>query len=590
MPTRDVQSILKDVYGFDSFRGVQKEAIECVLTGSDVFVLMATGGGKSLCYTIPPLALGRKAVVVSPLVALMQDQVHALIERGVHACYLGSAQTDTTLWSRLDDYQMIYVTPELAASSRFRQSIASLDICVLAVDEAHCVSEWGHDFRPEYRRLNELRAWIEAPLIAVTATATPKCRDDIVAQLKIKGPMLITSVDRPNLTFTVSPKPSRPVDAIKASLSSSGSCIVYVPTTKDADKIAEGLRAMRIDCASYHAGKSLDERRTVHEQFIGDHLRVVVATLAFGMGVDKPDVRAVIHWGVPKTIEAYYQQAGRAGRDGDAAHCILFHAASDFVLASKFAGNDPWAVEGLSAMRAYCARHGECRRNVLVRYFGEVSSTKCERCDVCRCDEIPVEISGESRCLLAATRACDSKCGATTVIGVLRGTAKHEWLHGCSEYASGQTISVRRWKEVLDECRAAGLVEDEMRSTTTGHTYAAIKLTQAGCAWLDDDGSTLWGRQSDSVARIDEGDAACRTESTLYDKLSLVRKALAEKLPPYMVCSNDTLRELAKRRPRNEHELLAVQGFGKVKVAKFGSAFLECIVKEDVTLTGASAS
>lgn len=572
----DIHSALREVYGFDAFRGVQEEAIKCVLNGTDAFVLMATGGGKSLCYIIPPLVLGKTAIVVSPLVALMQDQVQGLLQRDVSACYLGSAQTDTTVWNRLSTFQLIYVTPEMTVSDRFRRSVVALDVCVLAVDEAHCVSEWGHDFRPEYRRIHELRKWIDAPVIAVTATATHKCRQDIVAQLEIEGPMLVTSVDRPNLTFTVSDKPSQSVAAIRTVLPAHGSCIVYVPTTRDADSIADRLHSEGIPCASYHAGKDMEDRRRVHADFSQDRLRVVVATLAFGMGVDKPDIRAVIHWGVPKTIEAYYQQAGRAGRDGDAALCVLFHCPADFMLATRLVGNDPRGIEGVAAMRTYCAKYGECRRNVLVRHFGEAISTNCERCDVCRCEDERVDISTEARCVLAATLACESKCGASTVIAVLRGNAKHEWLQSCPQYGSGVAVPVDRWREVLLECRAAGLIGDEMRQTKNGHGFAAVVVTEAGMKWYADESSRLNGRLAASKTTTSNEPTDQKSDS-LFDRLSSVRKRLAQRMPPYMVCSNDTLRQLATQKPRSEAELLNISGFGKIKVAKFGDAFLECI-------------
>lgn len=578
---------LREVYGYSNFRGVQAQAIEAVLGGQDAFVLMATGGGKSLCYIIPPLVLKRAAIVVSPLVALMQDQVFALKERGVAATFLGSGQPDDSVWRRLHEFRLIYLTPELSVTDRFRDALRGIDVCLLAIDEAHCVSEWGHDFRPEYRRLHELREHVgEAPLLAVTATATHKCREDIVRHLRIRGPSLVTTVDRPNLTFTALEKPGKAVDAIRRELPSvEGSSIVYVQTTKEADTIARDLQDAGVACASYHAGLDLDVRRAVHDDFSRDRTRVVVATLAFGMGVDKPDVRSVIHWGVPKTIEAYYQQAGRAGRDGDPAKCVLFHSSSDFALARRFVADDPRAIEGLNAMRTYCVGAGDCRRNILVRHFGEDIESVCGRCDLCTDPGERIDIAAEARQLLEAVEACQSRCGATTVVDLLRGKTKHEWLASAPIKGTGIHVSSDAWKSVLQECRANGLVDDDMRQTGAGHTYAALAITTLGRSWLAAPDSSLLGKPCRSTGEsrkkrpwsaVDK-QAAPNASDALFASLVEVRRELAKDLPAYMVCSNETLRCLARDKPIDDAQLREVPGFGKVKVAKYGHAFLNCI-------------
>lgn len=568
---------LKEVYGFEMFRGVQAQAIAQSCAGNDVFVLMATGGGKSLCYIIPALVLGRRVVVISPLVALMQDQVLSLTERGVAACYIGSAQEDTTVWGRLEEFQLIYATPEMASTDRFRARLRQLDPALVAIDEAHCVSEWGHDFRPEYRRLHELRDVVQCAFVAVTATATPQCRVDICEQLRLVGEQYVTSVDRHNLTFRVEPKlGSSAAKTIRDALPTEGSAIIYVPTTREADTISGALNAMGVCCKSYHAQQPLNERQETHRDFVTDRIRTVVATIAFGMGVDKPDVRAVVHWGVPKTVEAYYQQAGRAGRDGDRATCTLFHSAADFVKMERMSDNPLRAVEELRTLRNYCESTSQCRRNALARHFGEQIEAKCGVCDVCStCARTGrVDVSSDTRRLLEAIDACGSRCGATTVVGFLRGSVKHDWLKTHPMYGQGKQVRAVRWQQLLVECRTAGLVVDVAQTSSSAHVYAAVGLSEAGRAWLCDQSSAFLVAAAVSAPTTHAVDDV---STSLVDALTQVRHRLAARLPPYMVCSNETLRHLARVRPTTNDALLQIPGFGRVKVEKYGEGFLKCI-------------
>lgn len=571
------EAALKEVYGYSAFRGVQSEAIAQACAGKDVFVLMATGGGKSLCYIVPALVLGRRVVVISPLVALMQDQVMSLTERGVAACYIGSAQEDATIWGRLEEFQLVYATPEMASTDRFRARLRELDPALVAIDEAHCVSEWGHEFRPEYRRLHELRDVVRCPFVAVTATATPRCRIDICEQLRLTGEQHVTSVDRPNLTFRVRPKlGSNAAQAIRGALPTEGSAIVYVPTTREADMISGALNSLGVTCRSYHAQQPLESRTQTHQDFITDRVRTVVATIAFGMGVDKPDVRVVVHWGVPKTVEAYYQQAGRAGRDGDPSTCTLFYAASDFVKMERMSDDPRRAIEDLRMLRTYCESTSLCRRNALARHFGEEVETECGLCDVCTtCARTSqTDVSVNARRLLEAIEACGSRCGATTVIGFLRGSAKHAWLQTHPLFGKGKEVRAVRWQELLVECRSAGLVVDVAQTTSSAHVYAAVGLSDKGQRWLRDDSSALLVAAAVATPSVR---AADDVSTDLVDALTRVRQRLAGRLPPYMVCSNETLRHLARVKPADREALLKVPGFGRINVDKYGEGFLRCI-------------
>ena len=585
------EEALQRVYGYDAFRGVQAEAIDAVCAGKDVLVVMATGGGKSLTYQIPPLVLGRACVVVSPLVSLMQDQVLALEARGLAACYLGSAQADATVWARLHEFQYVYVTPELASTERFRTALPHLDPCLVAVDEAHCVSEWGHDFRPEYRLLAELRdATSSFPLVAVTATATAQTRADIATNLRFRTQQqltLVTTVDRPNLTYTVQRKDweraAREVEACPQ-----GAVLIYVPTCKEADTLAARLRTK--NAVAYHGKMDAEARAQVHHRFARDEIHVVVATLAFGMGIDKPDVRLVLHWGPPKTVEAYYQQAGRAGRDGDPSRCVLFYEAADWVKTERVLTHDAEpaaaarAVAGLRAMRAFCEDATRCRRVALVQYFGTQDETlpaPCGACDACtHHEEAREDVTRAARALLRAARACEGRYGATTVMAVARGALpadKHAPLKHAPCYGAVKDVDVTTLRRVADACRAARLLEDASR-TSTSFAYVALALTPQGAAWLDDDASTLdapcASTASSKRARTHNDASSSGVDEGLLFRLKAVRRAVANGLPPYTVASDATLRAMAAKAPKTRAELLQVAGIGPYKVDKYGDAFL----------------
>lgn len=576
--------MLRETYGYTALRGKQADAIAAVLRGADVYLKMATGGGKSLTYILPGLVLQRPVVVVSPLVSLMQDQVLGLQARGLRACYLGSAQKDETVWHRLAEHQFVYVTPELAATPRFHGALRALQPCLLAIDEAHCVSEWGHDFRPEYRMLHELREHVpECPMIAVTATATAATSRDILEKLQLRACVVLeATVDRPNLTYTVRLKEGDASQAVLAHIS--GNAIVYAPTTKEVDDLCAALRRRGVTCAAYHGKMDNEERAEVHRRFAADEIPVVVATLAFGMGIDKPDIRTVIHWGPTKTLEGYYQQSGRAGRDGDPARCVLFYAPGDWPRLARIIAEDTRAQAGLRAMQAYCEA-GRCRRLSLLQYFDETQSAVCGRCDACVRTALPdaarEDIGPDARLLLAAAGDCGGRYGETTVIGVLRGTLppKYAALMERPSWGTGKDRPLAHWKRVANEAQMAGLLAHVPLVSSGGFHYVALTVSETGRTWLAAPPAALMCPRVGGAAkraRAEDG-VGVAEDGQLYDKLARVRRTLADAagLPPYMICTNATLHDLCRTRPRTPAALLRVNGFGALKVQRYGAAFLK---------------
>ena len=578
------QEALAKYWGFSEFRGVQLDAIKSVLRGEDVVVLMATGGGKSLCYCIPPLVMGKLVIVISPLIALMIDQVTALRLKGIRADYLASAQPDATVFNRAlrGEYQLLYCTPERAVTFR-AEMVASLDPGLIAIDEAHCVSEWGHDFRPEYANLSKLRAiFPDVPLMALTATATPDTKSQIVSYLHMHNPQILqTTFDRPNLAYSVHEKSTH---ALYANLTPHHATIIYLCTTREVDTLCRDLNARGVHAVAYHSKLTFEARNAAHTAFTHDEADVMCATLGYGMGVDKPDVRMVIHWGAPKTIEAFYQQSGRAGRDGLESQCVLFTSHSDWPRLAAMIGTGPESIiatDGLQKMRKY-VNATTCRRRLLVVHFGEYPDwTRCEMCDVCKqCETIPPSIdhTKEARQVLAAVHEAGGFYGLLTPIKMLCGKvpSKQPWL--ASRPSFGIAIASYDVLRVVGERLLQDGYLTETRRQSNRGSYMAISLSVSGQTFLDDVTAqfTMLGLVQTSGSIAEHPVAPGNT----LTKLKAVRAELAAGKPAYVVASNATLQEIVTVNPRTLDELRQISGIGAQRLEKYGDALLACLPRK----------
>ena len=598
-PMREPREILKNVFGYDTFRLAQEDVITHVLEGRDTFVVMPTGGGKSLCYQIPALCLEGTALVISPLIALMKDQVDALISNGVRAaCYNSSmgekASRETLARLHQGDLDLLYVSPERLQQASFLQRLEEIQISMLAIDEAHCVSAWGHDFRPDYARLGGLKETLShCPTLALTATADETTRADIVSQLRLRNPaVLVTGFDRPNITYRVDEKhqPGAQLEEI-ISRHEGESGIVYALSRKRVEQVAERLNKAGVRAGAYHAGLSDTVRKEVHEAFIRDELHVVVATVAFGMGIDKPDIRYVVHYDIPKNIEGYYQETGRAGRDGLPSEAVLLLGYQDVVTARALVENhgDPnqkrIELMKLNAMVGF-AEALSCRREVLLRYFGEDLQEACGNCDVCVDPPVTFDGTQVAQMALSCIYRVNQRFGIRHVVDVLRGSEmerikrlRHNEL---STWGIGKEYADHEWTSFIRQLIHKGFVFQDVAN------YAVLKLT-------DKAGPLLRGEQSvelakpkpvrkkgkkkkkKQVSRVAED--LNTADQEVFVLLRNVRMQLAKKagIPPYMVFGDKTLKELAIRRPSTPEEFLEVHGVGEGKLSKYGDIFLETL-------------
>ena len=587
-------AILKEVYGYSAFRGHQREAVGCALAGEDCVVLMPTGGGKSLCYQLPPLVTGSCALVVSPLIALMQDQVAALERVGVAAACLNSSMSmseQTAVGRRLGEgsLRLLYVAPERVLQERTLELLARARVGLIAIDEAHCVSQWGHDFRSDYLELGALGVHFPAvPRMALTATADERTRADIAVRLALRQPRwFVGGFDRPNIRYTVRARGNgrQQIEAFLAPMRGQAG-IVYCMTRKRVEETASALCAAGFNALPYHAGLDNGVRARNQTRFLREDGLIIVATIAFGMGIDKPDVRFVAHLDLPKSVEAYYQETGRAGRDGEPAEAWMIYGLQDVVRLRQMVDESPSDEEHkrverhkLDALLGWCEATA-CRRLPLLEYFGERHSEPCGNCDNCLQPPATWDATEDAQKLLSCIYRTGQRFGAAHVVDVLRGADNdkvRQYGHAqLSTYGIGAAHSPQHWRSVLRQLLVRGVVQADVER------FGALKLGGEARALLRGE-CALHLREDIAVARPPQRRAVAATvvaadiDQDLWERLRSCRKRLAdsEGVPPYVIFHDRTLREMAAQRPQTADELLAITGVGQTKLTRYGSVFLD---------------
>ena len=583
---------LKRYFGYSSFRPLQEEIIRDSLAGRDVFALLPTGGGKSLCFQLPALVRKGLTVVVSPLIALMKDQVDSLRANGIQAACLNSSlegDQRRSVWRDLHQgkIRILYVAPERLFVGTLTEELKQWNLGAIAVDEAHCISEWGHDFRPEYRKLSELRTQFpDVPFIALTATATERVRSDILTQLNLRNPATyVASFNRPNLTYRVLPKAqaySQIVAFLKSRPNDSG--IIYCASRNSTEALAAKLNADRIPSLAYHAGLENDVRSRNQERFLRDEVRVVCATVAFGMGINKPNVRFVIHHDLPKNLEGYYQETGRAGRDGLPGECLLLFSAGDVAKQIGFIDEKTDEQERRIARQqlqqmVHYSESSECRRTDLLRYFGEAyPATGCGACDNCLSPRATYDGTLQAQKLLSCVFRIRQKSGFAVglnhVVAVLTGSESEQvqrWGHqSLSTFGIGKDLNRNEWGAIGRELVRLGLLQQDPGQ------FPTISLTDEGRAALRERRVIQLTRPREAVKprTSKPGDIDC--DELLFDKLRRLRKRLADEqgVPPYIVFGDTSLRHMARDKPVTDDALLEIPGVGETKLRVYGEEFL----------------
>ena len=579
---------LKRWFGFDDFRPLQAEIVADTLAGRDVLALLPTGGGKSLCFQLPAVMTDGLTVVISPLVALMKDQVDGLLTAGVPATALNSSLTVAEMQSRRaalarGETKLLYLAPERLVLEGMFEALARWKVARFVVDEAHCISEWGHDFRPDYRALAALRERFPGvPIMALTATATDRVRDDIVRLLRLREPArYVASFDRPNLVYRVVPK-ARTTESLivwlRARPDASG--IVYVPSREGAERLAQRLARSGITAVPYHAGLEPATRARNQERFARDDVRVVCATIAFGMGIDKSNVRFVVHTDLPKSVEGYYQESGRAGRDGVAAECILYYSRADVLRSERYLEpGDALGRAQLEQIRRY-AESAACRRRTLLAHFGEAyPAPSCGGCDACLDRRPLIDATRDAQmflsCIYRIREASGFGAGASHAIDILLGRStekvvrhEHDLL---STFGIGKHRQRASWRHLADELVRLGYLAID------GQTQALLMTGSGRLALVGREEVRIREEQRATAPRAGDD-----IDDELFGRLRALRKEIADErdVPAFIVFSDAALRAMAAHRPRTPAELLAVPGVGEKKLADFGARFLAAIVGE----------
>lgn len=592
----DLNAYLKQHFGFDTFKGNQDEIIRNVLAGNDTFVLMPTGGGKSLCYQLPAMILEGTAIIISPLIALMKNQVDAMRnfseDDGV-AHFLNSSLTKSAIMQVKEDVmagktKLLYVAPESLTKEENILFLKQVKISFYAVDEAHCISEWGHDFRPEYRRIRPIINEIgEAPVIALTATATPKVQHDIQKTMgMLKAHVFKSSFNRPNLYYEVRPKVNASKEIIRILKENAGkSTIIYCLSRKKVEELAEMLVVNGLKALAYHAGMDASTRSGNQDKFLHEEVDIIVATIAFGMGIDKPDVRIVMHYDIPKSLEGYYQETGRAGRDGGEGRCITFYSYKDIQKLEKFMQGKPLAEQEIGKQLLFetvaYAETSLCRRKLLLHYFGEpFHEDNCDSCDNCLNPKEQFEGKESIVKMLRVVRDIKEKFKAEYVVDMLVGkptTALKAYNHHELEvFGSGDDQDVHYWSAVIRHSLVAGLIIKEIEN------YGLLKLSEKGWAYLDAPYSIMLTRNHNYDEMEEEtrtGASTAAVDPQLFSMLKDLRKRISKKLnlPPFVIFQDPSLEAMSTYYPITMDELQNMPGVGAGKAKRFGNDFLELI-------------